>query len=314
MRRDDALGCPALVVALAVASIVAVCPAAAQAQSQFKGTPAVRQDERSEPQPHGTTQRQAEPQRQSEPRRQPEPQRQAEPARQSVAAHWGNPGPAWRPLGPAWRDLSLAQGAVQRPGEDAFRPALNPVVPRGNGPRRDDGPRHGGHRGDSTPVVGYPAYVPFGYTSYYSSSFVEASPVPGLVAPRVDEPRLGFLRLRVRPRTADVFVDGAFAGVVDDFGGSSERMLPAGTHRIEISAPGFEPLTFDVRVPENDTLTFTRELDPIERRAPPAAAAPAAEVPHKTMYIVPRCYVGDRPPAADDLPSGCSLADLRVLP
>ena len=122
----------------------------------------------------------------------------------------------------------------------------------------------------------------------------------------------GFLRLRILPRTADVHIDGAWAGTVDDFGGSGERMLPAGPHRVEIVAPGFVTLTFDVRVPANDTVTFTRELDPLDRE-PPRTAAPV-EIPHKALYIVPRCYIGDRPPLLSDLPSGCTLDDVRIIP
>ena len=53
--------------------------------------------------------------------------------------------------------------------------------------------------------------------------------------------------------------------------------------RVEILAEGYETLTFDVRVPEDDTVTFTRDLEPRVDRP----AADAVVVPHKTMYIVP---------------------------
>ena len=44
--------------------------------------------------------------------------------------------------------------------------------------------------------------------------------------------------------------------------------------------------------------------------------APVArvEIPHKALYIVPRCYIGDRPPLPSDLPAGCTLDDVRVIP
>jgi hypothetical protein len=90
-------------------------------------------------------------------------------------------------------------------------------------------------------------------------------------------------------------------------------MLRSGPHRVEILAPGFAPLTFDVRVPENDTVTFTRELDAASTEPPPPAAAPV-EIPHKALYIVPRCYIGDRPPLVTDMPAGCSVDDVRVIP
>jgi hypothetical protein len=116
----------------------------------------------------------------------------------------------------------------------------------------------------------------------------------------------------VQPRTADVFVDGAFAGTVDDFGGRGARMLTAGPHRVEIVASGFETLTFDVRVPENDTVTFARDLEPLTSARAPAAAP--VVIPHKTLYVVPNCYIGDRPPLLTDMPAGCRVEDVRVIP
>jgi len=107
-----------------------------------------------------------------------------------------------------------------------------------------------------------------------------------------------------------VFVDGMFAGTVDDFGGRSARMVTAGPRRVEIVAPGYETLTFDVRVPENDTVTFTRDLEPARE----ATAREPVVVPHKALYVVPKCFIGDRPPQASDMPAGCRLEDLRVIP
>ena len=97
---------------------------------------------------------------------------------------------------------------------------------------------------------------------------------------------------------------------MDDFGGRGARLLPAGPHRVEILAEGYETLTFDVRVPEDDTVTFTRDLEP---RADRPSAEPVV-VPHKTMYIVPRCFIGDRMPLVTDMPAGCRVEDVRVIP
>ncbi len=60
---------------------------------------------------------------------------------------------------------------------------------------------------------------------------------------------IGELRLDVSPRHAQVFVDGYYAGVVDDFDGAFQALkLTSGGYRIDISAPGYETLTFDVRI------------------------------------------------------------------
>ena len=269
-------------------------------------TQAVRQTEAPKPQP--SFQRQPEPQRQAEPRRQPEPQRQYAGQRHGSSdkgndsGHWSDPGPAWRDPGPAWRNPNDRQ-PPPRPGADAFRATPKTYAPRDRG-RRD-------HGGNKNVYITAPYYYPFpayDLAPYYSSPF-EPEPLPAQAPARDDRP-LGYLTLRVQPRTADVYVDGAFAGTVDDFGGRGARLLPAGPHRVEILAEGYETLTFDVRVPEDDTVTFTRDLQPRDDRP----AADPIVVPHKTMYIVPRCFIGDRMPLPGDMPAGCRVEDVRVIP
>lgn len=71
----------------------------------------------------------------------------------------------------------------------------------------------------------------------------------------------GALRLKVKPHDASVFVDGYYAGQVDQFDGVFQRLrLEPGPHRIEINADGYEPLTFEIRVLSDRTTTYTGEL------------------------------------------------------
>jgi hypothetical protein len=71
----------------------------------------------------------------------------------------------------------------------------------------------------------------------------------------------GALRLKVKPREAQVSVDGFYVGIVDDFDGIFERLhLEAGPHRVDINAEGYEPLTFDVQVQPGRTTTYTGAL------------------------------------------------------
>jgi hypothetical protein len=73
----------------------------------------------------------------------------------------------------------------------------------------------------------------------------------------------GRLRLKVKPREAEVFVDGYYAGIVDEFDGLFQRLhIEPGPHRIEVREEGFEPLTFDVLIQRDRTLTYTGELRP----------------------------------------------------
>ena len=97
---------------------------------------------------------------------------------------------------------------------------------------------------------GYGAYSGGGDPQYSSSSvFGEA----------------GSLRLKIKPREASVFVDGYYVGLVDEFDGAFQRLqIEAGPHRIEVRAPGYETLTFEVRLVPDRTTTYTGELKKIQ--------------------------------------------------
>ena len=73
----------------------------------------------------------------------------------------------------------------------------------------------------------------------------------------------GHLRLLVEPATAQLFVDGFYVGTVGDFNGSAQDAgLEAGPHRIEIRAPGYDTLMFDVKTEANRTITYRGNLQP----------------------------------------------------
>lgn len=91
----------------------------------------------------------------------------------------------------------------------------------------------------------------YGYGYGYGSGYVG----------RYDE--TGSVRTQVKPRDAQVFVDGYYVGVVDEFDGAFQRLrLDTGPHRIEIRKEGFETLRFDVRVTFDHTITLRGELKP----------------------------------------------------
>jgi hypothetical protein len=53
-----------------------------------------------------------------------------------------------------------------------------------------------------------------------------------------------------------VYVDGYYAGIVDDFDGDNKHLnLTAGVHQVEIRVNGQQPVAFDVNVPPNQTVT-----------------------------------------------------------
>lgn len=71
----------------------------------------------------------------------------------------------------------------------------------------------------------------------------------------------GGLQLDVQPWRAEVYVDGTYAGVVQDFGGYYRPLeLIPGPHAITIVAPDFDPLMFDVVIVPGRTMTYRGTL------------------------------------------------------
>ena len=67
----------------------------------------------------------------------------------------------------------------------------------------------------------------------------------------------GGLRITGFSQLAQVFADGYYVGIVDDFDGVFQHLnLEAGPHQIEIREPGLEPIAFDVMVQSGRTMTF----------------------------------------------------------
>ena len=75
----------------------------------------------------------------------------------------------------------------------------------------------------------------------------------------------GALKLKVKPRSAKVYVDGYFVGVVNDFDGAFQKLaLNGGGHKVEIKADGYETAQFDVLITPRQTTTFEGELKKIQ--------------------------------------------------
>ncbi len=72
---------------------------------------------------------------------------------------------------------------------------------------------------------------------------------------------IGEIRFRVTPRDAQVFVDGYYAGVVDDYDGVLQSLrLESGPYHIELVAPGYAPLEVDIRVNPGQKVTYRGDL------------------------------------------------------
>jgi hypothetical protein len=146
---------------------------------------------------------------------------------------------------------------------------------------------------------------------YFQDVYV---PAPSLPIPLQEErfPEAegdGFLRLIVEPAAAQVYVDGYFVGTVAEFSG----LLESGSHRVELRAPGFHSVAFDVRISVHETVTYRNTLT--RSGSTPEPVRPVISPPNsRTLYVIPRCYAGDTPPRATQLPTGCDVAHVRRIP
>ncbi len=121
-----------------------------------------------------------------------------------------------------------------------------------------------------SPYADYRRYYPYGYGSfglgylYYDAYRWHPGAYPAYTDPYrrpFSTFDIGELRLDVSTRHAQVYVDGYFAGTVDDFDGAFQAIrLAPGAYRIDIVAPGYETLTFDVRVTPGQKIRYRGEL------------------------------------------------------
>jgi hypothetical protein len=179
---------------------------------------------REEPRREAERPRRVEPERRADNPRRIEPRGRIEPPRR-VAPPRRLPGYTYRPY--VYRPRVAPYG--YRPY--GYRPGWSVNLYFGR-PRVIDGRRYYGA-----------APAPYGYYAV----------VPGVV--------YGSLRIVDAPRDAHVFVDGYYAGVVDDYDGVFQHLnLEPGSHRIEIELDGYEVESFDVYIRPGQTITYRSHI------------------------------------------------------
>jgi hypothetical protein len=72
----------------------------------------------------------------------------------------------------------------------------------------------------------------------------------------------GGMSFLLNPDYAEVYIDSQFVGVARDFGGQPVP-VPAGYHRIELYAPGFRPVAFDINVMPGQVIPYRGSLYPV---------------------------------------------------
>jgi hypothetical protein len=185
-------------------------------------------------------------------------------------------------------------GFLSRPLDSArnLRPQSSVTIPRSSHGRRNRShafrPRFNTGFGV---VVGYPVIYPYAYpydpfSPSYGASYVPApqapntysnvdslpyagnagnvtaaSTLPASIACEASAP-CGGLSFDITPGNAQIYVDGIFAGVVDDFDDTSAPLLLApGGHYVEIRLAGYRTATFDVMVAAGEITPYQGTLD-----------------------------------------------------
>jgi len=111
------------------------------------------------------------------------------------------------------------------------------------------------------------------YSPYYYDPFFYADPWYGLQYPypypirpygygyRAYEPEAS-VRLEVKPKEAEVYVDGYYAGVVDDFDGTFQRLrVEPGEHEIELWLDGYRTVRQKVYLARDKTFRIKYQLE-----------------------------------------------------
>jgi hypothetical protein len=127
-------------------------------------------------------------------------------------------------------------------------------------------------------------------------------------------PPSGWLELPLAQGSADVYIDGYYAGQVSDFNGPGGRAVEPGPHHIEIRAPGYQTSSFDVRLQPDQPVAYREDLRPVSGTEPPGAAARTSVASGTTFYVIAGCYMGNVPPAqAGPLPPGCDRDQVQTM-
>ena len=165
--------------------------------------------------------------------------------------------------------------------------------------------RHRG-RGRAVIIIGARFYDPFLGPYWYPYPYPYAYPpypYPYQQGPYYGGDPDSSIRVEVRPRDAQVYVDGYYVGVVDDFDGIFQRLhVPAGQHEIVLYLNGFRTVhqRLDLEPDATFKLRYTMERlapgETTEPVPPPAAEPPQAPATPPGRVPVPRRGAPPFPP------------------
>jgi hypothetical protein len=128
------------------------------------------------------------------------------------------------------------------------------------------------------------------------------------------------VRVACTPRHAAVYVDGFYAGIVDDFDGTFQRLaLPAGGHRIALYLEGYVSEEFSIYLRPRSTFTLRHTMlrvPPGGVSEHPGTSAPVP-APPEGSYTPPRGappVIPTQPPPAAATTGEPGMVEIHVQP
>ncbi len=79
--------------------------------------------------------------------------------------------------------------------------------------------------------------------------------------PLFGQQNTGYLKTKVDPGRAGVFVDGKYVGPAENFGGSRKYALPAGEHEIRLSEPRYKEVVTKVTIEPGKTTVLADKMN-----------------------------------------------------
>jgi PEGA domain len=115
------------------------------------------------------------------------------------------------------------------------------------------------------PATSYPAYPPAsGYPPPSTSSAYppDRQSPQNSIGVQPGQANTGGLSFEITPNTAQLFVDGTLVGTVGQFTPTTQPLgLAAGRHQIEVRAPGYQTMSFDVDIIAGQVIPYQGTLE-----------------------------------------------------
>ena len=110
-----------------------------------------------------------------------------------------------------------------------------------------------------------PFYYPYYVSPYGGAAYSPATYPPAVTSSLDEQPssdaNMGGVSFDITPSTAELFVDDTLVGTVGQFTPTTQPLgLEAGHHHVEVRAPGYQTLSFDVDIIAGQVIPYQGTL------------------------------------------------------